>query len=173
MNVSLFYIRSIKVAHGHACIIHSVIQPNIEYSVRLVFVISLKIIHKNIGAYGKAPDVAFPGTIWVHIIDLIDPPVIFLAIVEKTFRVIGSILCLMENKYTTRIIYGRLVNIFKRGSKIQIMFDSKKSRLPLKNHISCHFCYLVLWLGGLGKLRITSGIKHNTLDVLFRQCRVI
>ena len=87
---------------------------------------------------GEAPDVAFPRTIWIGLIDLIDPPVISLAPLKRCLSgsIAYSIQILATSIYTCNVSDIGIVHIVEIGAEVHFMRDSINSRCPAKHNVS-------------------------------------
>ncbi len=84
--------------------------------------------------YRKAPSIAFPRTIRLGIIELIDPPVITLAEFEKAGGSISSIFLVLADQYVQRIGSAGFVDIVEIFAEVHIVRDGEISRSPAKAH---------------------------------------
>lgn len=94
--------------------------PHKPYLV-IVGIVDLEVIYNNEIEYGKTPDIAFPGTIRLGLVDLIDPLVVGLAIVEKAIRIICVGILVLTEQYIQRVVYAGFVDTVDVNPEIHIM----------------------------------------------------
>ncbi|MBA7651296.1 hypothetical protein ES703_59113 [subsurface metagenome] len=114
--------------------------------------------------YPKAPGIAFPWTIRLGIIELIDPPVITLAEFEKAGGRISSIFLVLADQYVLRIGSAGFVDIVEIVAEVHIVRDREISRSPAKAHPHI-LIHGTITRGGSQGIRKSFTALHNSLNL--------
>ena len=119
--------------------------------------------------YRESPRIAFPWTIRLGIIELIDPPVITLAEFEKDGGSISSIFLVLADQYILWIGSAGFGDIVGNCSEVHIMLVSIGPRPPAKSRILWHIYGAVTRTGAPG-LRQRPGRTQRVVNRHFKQC---